>query len=210
MKNYNDSLTAVDVYAARYPFETDGGVACAARAREIADCSDEKTRQRKFYVWKLLEYALMRSLGLNAANVAFDKTADGKWTCRECEFSLSHKDDLVAVAVSRSPVGIDIEKIDAERFDEKLQARILTPAERSALSRLAASERSLRANILWTEKEALFKRDNGKLFAANKLETANSHCKTIIVKSGEVGYYLSVVSVAECVCSYNLTNVVVG
>ncbi len=159
---------------------------------------------------ELLEYALMRSLGLNAANVAFDKTADGKWTCRECEFSLSHKDDLVAVAVSRSPVGIDIEKIDAERFDEKLQARILTPAERSALSRLAASERSLRANILWTEKEALFKRDNGKLFAANKLETANSHCKTIIVKSGEVGYYLSVVSVAECVCSYNLTNVVVG
>ena len=105
MKNYNDSLTAVDVYAARYPFETDGGVACAARAREIA--------------------------------------------------------------VARSPVGIDIEKIDAERFDEKLQARILTPAERSALSRLAASERSLQANILWTEKEALFKRDNGKLFAAN-------------------------------------------
>ncbi len=133
MKNYNDSLTAVDVYAARYPFETDGGVACAARAREIA----------------------------------------------ECEFSLSHKDDLVAVAVSRSPVGIDIEKIDAERFDEKLQARILTPAERSALSRLAASERSLRANILWTEKEALFKRDNGKLFAANKLETANSHCRRV-------------------------------
>lgn len=210
MKYNPDSLTEVDVYAARYPFETDSNVVCAARAREIADCSDENTRKSKFYVWKLLEYALMRSLGLNAANVAFDKTSNGKWKCCECEFSLSHTDDLVAVAVSRSPVGIDIEKIDAERFDEKLRTRILTPTERSALSRLALSERSLRANILWTEKEALFKRDNGKCFVADKLETANSHCKTIIVKSGEVGYYLSVVSVAECVCSYNLTNIVVG
>lgn len=192
MSKDNAAAVLTHVYVASFPFETDGGVVCAERAREIADCADERTRQSKFYVWKLLEYALKSSFGSDADNVTFRKTADGKWTCGKCVFSLSHKDSLAAVAVSSLPVGVDIEKITPERFDGKLQARILTENERSELSRLTPSERSLCANILWAEKEAAFKRGGNGCFVANTVETSANRTVLRKIRYGGSDYVLAV------------------
>ena len=192
MSKDNAAAVLTHVYVASFPFYTDGGVVCAERAREIADCADKKTRQSKFYAWKLLEYALKSSFGSDADNVTFRKTADGKWTCGKCGFSLSHKDSLAVVAVSSLPVGVDIEKITPERFDGKLQARILTENERSKLSRLAPSERSLCANILWAEKEAAFKRGGNGRFVANTIETSANRTVLRKIRYGGSDYVLAV------------------
>lgn len=196
MSKHNEAAVLTHVYVASFPFETDGGVVCAERAREIAACAGG-ARQSKFYVWKLLEYALKRSFGLDAGNVTFCKTDDGKWTCDKCEFSLSHKDGLAAAAVSSLPVGVDIERIIPERFDCKLQARILSENERSELSPLTPSERSLCANILWAEKEAAFKRGGNGRFVANTVETSESRAVLRKIRYGDSDYVLAVACGAE-------------
>ncbi len=62
-------------------------------------------------------------------------------------FSIAHKYPLVAVVVHSLPVGIDIE--------------MLRSVDKNTLSYLKASN-SLEALILWTRKEALYKRSGNK------------------------------------------------
>lgn len=99
---------------------------------------------------------------------------------------------MPAVAVSSLPVGVDIERIDSARFDGKLQARILTENERSELSRLTPSERSLCANILWAEKEAAFKRGGKGRFVANSVETSGNRTVLRKIRYGGSDYVLAV------------------
>lgn len=77
---------------------------------------------------------------------------------RRLRFSLSHTQGLVACAVCLDhPVGVDAEAIADEVMGEAVAARILAPAETTALEGLTALERRRRLFELWTLKEASLK-----------------------------------------------------
>ena len=68
-------------------------------------------------------------------------------------FSISHCREAVAVAVSDTPVGVDVESV--RRFDEALVRRTMNEEEQQ---RIFAAEEPARAFIrLWTQKEAVLK-----------------------------------------------------
>ena len=183
----------VHVYLARAPFQTESSeIFPPERAREITSCSNEQVRRAKFYAWKLLGSALMRSFGLDMQNIPFTKTESGKWECPECFFSLSHSGDLVAVALSHKSVGVDIERRDEARFTEALAQKICTEREKEQLAGLDGSARSAALNLLWTKKEALFKCTGEGGFTPRNLETADAKFLTREVVCGDTRYLLSV------------------
>lgn len=188
-----DGKQSIVIYVARYPFIADTGDLPTLRQTEIDACSNADERNRKYYVFKLLQYAIADVYGAGAANRAnFYKTACGKWISDVCEFSLSHCGDVVAVAVSDKPVGLDVQAIDPDRFNGQLVRRILTENEYALAGGLDENERRLFANRAWTAKEAAFKRDGGKQFVAGKIEAFTPLCSTFTVTVGNADYYLSV------------------
>ena len=50
------------------------------REKEIAGVSNERVRREKYCAWRLLEYALERSLGLKIEKLEFAKEKSGRWT----------------------------------------------------------------------------------------------------------------------------------
>lgn len=185
-------LPVADVYVARFPFDTENDeIFPQARRDEIEKCTGH-VRAQKYYVWKLLEYALMRTFGLKM-NALSIKNKRGKWVSDEASFSVSHCEDSVAVAVSRKDVGVDIERVSPERFDSRMREQMLTDGERAniACDEQAARER---ANLLWTVKEAEFKRAGGKNFVPNKIDCGVVACKSALVISEDASYYLTVAS----------------
>lgn len=188
--NFNNHTVAV--YAASFPFDITDDYVCDERMREINGCSDVKVRQSKYYVWKLLEIALKQSFGLSLAEMDVSKNANGKWDCSECEFSLSHSENVVAVAVSNTPVGVDVERFNPERFDERLQRRIMTESELARSQMLTAAERGKYANVIWCKKEALFKLNGGKTFAPNVTETGDGRCIVKTVLQDDKTYVMAV------------------
>ena len=189
------AIPLVHVYVARVPFEAESGeIFPREREKEIASCSNEQVRRAKFYVWKLLESALMRSFGLKIKNIPFTKTANGKWECPECFFSLSHSGELVAVALSRKAVGVDVELKDEDRFTDALAQKICTERERTALIELSQSERFQAVNVLWTKKEALFKRSGEGGFTPRNLETSDAKFAVREIADGDQRYILTVSS----------------
>ena len=195
LRNKFRSIPIVHVYVAKFPFPVDDEkIYPPARAKEIESCSNPSVRRQKYFVWKLLENALMRSFGLKIGNIDFTRTDSGKWECSECCFSLSHSGDFVAVALSRKPVGVDIEKRDEARFTAALAEKITTASESDKINRLENSAQSRALNALWTKKEAIFKLLGDKAFQPDKIETSEYGLLTKTVKCEEEQYLITVAS----------------
>ena len=106
------------------------------------------------------------------------KAADGSWSTPKAHFSLSHSGNALAVAVSRAPVGVDIESQDASYRDEMSQ-RMMTPSELAHFRQLPAEAQKAYFLTLWTAKEAIFKAAHNDAFRPAEIEAASFGCKTI-------------------------------
>lgn len=182
----------VNVYVKKYPFDVSKEeIYPQERINELDKCSNIDVKNQKYYVWKLLEYGLKNSYNIDIKDVGFQK--DGyKWMCDKCKFSLSHSGNVVAVAISRFDVGVDVEQVDLERFEKMPERRILTEAEISRYKNMQKKEKINLLNNLWTVKESIFKKGKDKVYSPTKIdEEQTKHITKKVVVDGEE-YYLSV------------------
>jgi 4'-phosphopantetheinyl transferase len=155
-----------------------------AASPDLADLLDDTERLRwaayrraedreRFLVGcALAKTVLAAYAGQRPADVRFDRT------CRECaqphgkpvlasggfEHSVTHSGDLIAVAVARDPVGVDVEQLDgrarplgSDRDPQALAALVFSEEERAALATVRPSDRSRAFLVAWTRKEAVTK-----------------------------------------------------
>jgi len=177
----------VDVFVEKFPFKTkNNSIFPIERLEEIKNCGSKDVQIEKFYSWKLLEHAFMQSLGLEINNIKFEKQ-NGKWTSSEACFSISHSSNIVAVVVARNAVGIDIEEINLERFNALPPEKILTTEELANIQVCAS-----KLNSLWTVKEALFKKNDGKNFLPCKISSLDKKYLTKIVIVNNEEFFLTV------------------
>ncbi|MBR5135234.1 MAG: lecithin retinol acyltransferase family protein [Clostridia bacterium] len=164
------NMSTTDVYVAAIPDGKLGKVVPAARQEQIDQTTHEGLKRQRYFVWKLLEYALERSFGYKMKKMTFERDERGKWRCDECYFSLSHTDGAVAVAVSRTPVGVDIESTKRV-INERAEEKILTSRERETFAALDEERRATYLLERWSAKESLFKRSDDAVFRPSAIET---------------------------------------
>lgn len=187
----NQTQQTIRVFVTKYPIGVSSYYLPLTRRSEIDNCKDETVRQRKYYAFKLLELALNLVYSKLMRDVSFEKKPSGKWVCDVCEFSISHCNDIVVVAVSDNPVGVDVELNDVSRFDERMQQRIFCKNEQNAAWQMSSEQRAVYANKLWTVKEAVFKRDEGSAFVPSAIDSTLTACETVTISDGGKRYYLS-------------------
>lgn len=180
------SLPVVDVYFARVPDEGEmTPLYPPERDMDVQSVSNERVKREKYYVWRLLEYALEHSFGLRMPELEFTKDSGGRWSTPRCEISLSHSGSAVAVAVSRAPVGVDIELPRALRSD-RMAEHILDAAELGDYAMLSEEEKADCLIRRWTAKEATFKSLHLAVFEPTKTRVDEQRIKTDeIVLDGE-------------------------
>lgn len=191
VRNFFRSMPLVDVYTAKIPDNREfNEVYPVERNEEINSCKNEKVKTEKYYVWKLLEYALNRSLGFKIQNLDFKKDRHGKWSSSSCYFSLSHGDQMVAVAVSRSPVGVDVEKI--KEIKRSAIEKTLTVIEKTEYDKANEQEKDEFLISVWSKKESVFKANGESKFRPSKVQgiAETVMAEKIVCDDGE--YVLSV------------------
>ena len=165
------------------------------RMSEINGCKSDKARREKYWAWILLEHALKDSFNLDIDNLRFAKNDNGKWESDKAFFSVSHSDKLVAVAVSDSAVGVDIER-EAE-LRAGVETKILTDGEMSEYNELPSAMRALYVIKKWCQKEAIFKRGNQKAFLPRTVEAKSYKTEVFDLAIDGEKYTLAVASDAE-------------
>ncbi len=180
------ALRPAEVYTALIPQKQLGEVFPRLRQEQIENTTHEGLKRQRYFVWKLLEVAVKRSFGYEMKDLHFSRDEDGKWSCRECFFSLSHTDGAVAVAVSRKPVGVDLECAE-HLMRPGLAEKILTEEEKI----LPREDENKFLLQMWCAKEALFKAGSEPNFQPKKI-SALSGVQTRNVQLGEREYCLAV------------------
>ena len=187
------NIPTLDLYVARIP-ETVKYTTLYPKQRdkEVRVVKNEEIKKHKYYAWRLLEYALMHTFAYDIKRIDFSKAPSGKWQCSNCEFSISHSGELVAVVVSRKPVGVDVQLqkvINSAGFVE----RMFTDKERSRLMSITdEQERSAKLISLWAKKESIFKTFNSDKYIPAEIETSDYDTYTETVDIGGVLYHISV------------------
>ncbi|MCH5351728.1 MAG: lecithin retinol acyltransferase family protein [Clostridiales bacterium] len=170
------SMTPAHVYISEIPSELDLSLSLfpSERMKEIENIANEKVKRQKYAVWKLLEFALSDALSVDITKTDIRKEPCGRWALSGAYISLSHTDNLVAAAVSREPVGIDIEKSDRIVNTAALK-KGMTKQEVKFYSEHDSALDMLK---LWTKKESAFKRLGEDAFKPNKINTLDEHIRT--------------------------------
>jgi 4'-phosphopantetheinyl transferase len=142
-----------------------------AERRRWAAFRRDEDRERFLTGCVLAKIALARYRGRRPADISFDRT------CARCgqphgkpvlaggpAHSVAHSGDLVAVAVARAPVGVDLEQADGRPHllggdgDPEALARLaLSPAEQTRLAAVPPAGRARAFLVAWTRKEAVTK-----------------------------------------------------
>ena len=192
VRQFLKSLPLLHVYVAVMPDEKKlSALYPKERNEEVNSIKNESVRLEKYYVWRLLEYALDRSLGIKLKKTDIKKGESGKWKCSEFELSLSHSSGALAVAISRKPVGVDIEKVSEPR-SERFAERILTEKEFNNYSDTKTVSRREFLIRKWTEKESIFKSLDKKYFNPREIETESFPVRTEKLTLNGEEYMLSV------------------
>jgi len=172
-----------DVWWARRQDAADrhAGLLDETERRRLAAYRRDEDRERFLAGCALAKTALARYTGQRPAEVRFDRT------CGQCgephgkpviegasvEHSVAHSGDLVAVAVARAPVGVDVEQLDGRPHPlggdgdpEALARLVLSAAEQAALAAVPPYGRARAFLVAWTRKEAVTKATGDGLRAA--------------------------------------------
>ena len=168
---------AINIFIARLPDGEIGHVECQSRQAEILSASNEKVKREKYFVWKLLCYALERSFGEKGKNMELVKESYGGWSAGEVFVSLSHSANALAVAVALDAVGVDIELVREPKV-QSLAERIMTDDELNAYNAAAPEQKEAHLFETWTAKEAIFKSKKLSAFVPKDHNTLDSTYKS--------------------------------
>ena len=172
----------VDIYVRSFPFVVDNQFIYPEERKQDISSTIESKREEKFYVWKLLEYAIKNSLDRDITEFKFFKDSNKKWHCDDFYFSLSHGEGVVVVAVSNHLVGVDIEKWKSnDRLLDKIACENEINLPFSGVE-------------LWTRKEAVFKKLTSPEYFLKSIDTTLHSLDTRMITINDVKFVLSTAS----------------
>ena len=136
----------------------------AAEATRAAAIGDDEARRRFVVSRGLLRQVLAAQSGVAPNEFALAVGAHGKPVVADAaapdlHFNLSHAGGWWLLALTDSPVGVDLEMADRVVDAARLAVRVFTPGEEAALQLAGTDPAAARAVFLdcWTRKEALLK-----------------------------------------------------
>ena len=166
------------------------------RNEAIQSCTDTLTKQQRYCVWRLLDYALRDFYGKGVEDFRFYVDDNGKWSSNNgVEFSLSHCNNVVAVAICHHFVGVDVECVGnfvrhANSVD--FAERVLTDNEQALLREVSEQHQTETLARMWTRKESIFKLNGGKAFLPKSVDTTVKVAHSQLLTLNGEDYVLSV------------------
>ena len=188
-----------DVYLALLPCgECDEPLYPEERDTLVKNTANPRVRRERYFVWRLLEVAIRRSLVLELSEIRLCREGE-RWTSELADISLSHSGGALAVALSGAPVGVDIESLSGDSDTARLAERFFSDAERAEYCAAPEEERRAAFLRIWTAKEAIFKSQMSTAFAPSEVDSGASRVHSRTVRLGEEDFILSVATKSELI-----------
>lgn len=144
---------------------------------------EEIMRHASLFAWISL------SKYIDLTKVKFSKNGKPYLVGNKQYFSLSHSHEVIAIAVSNKPIGIDIESVLPSNIASLLASRLLTGKDLESYYK--AKDRALWFTKYWTQHEAYLKLKDDQLNFINLKQPIKGKTNTKQIKSGDKIYLIS-------------------
>ena len=95
------------------------------RLSQINKCSCNLAKQQKIYSWLLINYALQKEFKGGIIRQKHFKLIDNSfWKYKKYFFSITHRNEYIAIAISMKKIGIDLELFSKNLFTKNIWDRI--------------------------------------------------------------------------------------
>lgn len=148
---------------------------------ELKKITNERLKKQKLTAYSLLYFGAYNSYNLELLPNDVIKDKNGKPKCNFFEFSISHSNDLVVLAISKNKVGVDLELIKNNRDYDVIKNKYFLE-----------KEKNLDFYSVWTNKESIFKYLNKKHITLREIDSTKYKCKNCKVLVDGDTYALSV------------------
>ena len=140
---------------------------------------DKVVNNQVYKQFLIVEYAILKKvLGLNIGK-DFCYTSLGKpYIDGAKNFSISHCEDILVIAVSNNKIGVDLEKI--KEFNPKLAKKVLNDDEFEYICN--SKDKNYQFAKLWTKKESFTKVFGKSVFDDTKNILKNAQNFTVVTK----------------------------
>lgn len=199
-KRNDDTL---DIYVAVIPASPEYRPVLPMERQALIDATkNERVKAQRYCAWITLLTGMQNSYSIDAKDAGLMKDTNGKWASSVCELSISHCKTAVAAAVCPHPVGVDIEPAEDARYREALSARIASEAERDMVKSFPTG---LGIAVIWTRKEAAFKRSGGSAFSPIQEDATNGAIQTVRIRLDR-DYVVSVAAETDRIRVFEVTD----
>ncbi|GAB3246182.1 4'-phosphopantetheinyl transferase family protein [Chitinimonas naiadis] len=141
-----------------------------AESARLAQISRPARREQFLAGRWLARHLLHQALGGQAADWQISADAGVKPHIvgyPDLHLSLSHTGGWIACAIGDSPLGLDVERVQAQRDTLSMAELVCDAREYATLQALPESERAMHFVALWTRKEAWLKREGAPFDLSN-------------------------------------------
>ena len=122
--------------------------------REVFDQLGIDKRKKDWLAGRVAaKRAVQKLLGLPFSAIEIGVEASGRPTVSGAHLSITHSGDVAAAIASLTPIGLDVETVEAR--DSSFEDLVLTDTDKSRLA--SASDRNTELTTIWCEKEAYAK-----------------------------------------------------
>ena len=128
------------------------------RLLQIKQCFCNLAKQQKIYSWLLINYALQKEFKdgfIEQEN--FRLINNSFWKYKNYFFSITHRNEYIAISISMQKIGIDLELFNKNLFTKAIWNRINNEHKNLEYSVLSCL-------FLWIKKEAFFKQMSPNYF----------------------------------------------
>lgn len=154
------------------------------KLNRILNIKNEKVRKQSFLAYVLLSEILIKEYNYKET-LDFEYSENGKPFLRgntDFNFSVSHSDNVVGCAVSKNPIGFDLQTIVG--FDKIVMKRVCTDEQLDEINRTENPDQEFIK--LWTQKESIIKLNGDGVGA---LKTADPNDYSIFTNKVNNYYY---------------------
>ena len=126
---------------------------------------DQITTNQVYKEFLIVEYQILKTVLNISATQDFSYTSLGKpFILGKPNFSISHSQDFLVIAVSNNDIGVDVQKV--EKYNPSLAKKVLSLSELKLVEN--SKNKAYQFAKLWTKKEAKTKLLGGSVFDDTK------------------------------------------
>lgn len=160
--------------------------------KHVNQYKNKQAKSTSKLAWQCLNHLLRKNYKTDLKTLSFNKKGKPFLKNKKIYFSLSHSFDMIAIAISNSWVGIDVEKIINKKYANLLAEKMLNSGQKQKY--ITSKNKLEYLTKVWTQRETIVKLNGCDINIVRDIKCIYTFNTLKITDAKKQKYYVSCIN----------------